>query len=152
MKQLKSYLKENKLVILYLALFTLFNFQYIFFVITKTQYTQRFLLDSSIEQGHFEYLSNIIKLTNFLETLILLIFITYFIVTIMKKDKTNIRYFLLINSSLVIGFFIIGYIVSLIFSAPIENMTQQLFGPLIITFIIMVYCIANIMYKKNKHN
>lgn len=141
MKQLKLYLKENKLVILYLIFVSFLNFQYVYFVVSKSQYALKHLLEGTIETQHFEYLSSISKLTNFLETLIILILLIYLLIVFIRKDKVDIKNFLVVNFSFFVGFALISSLISFIFSAPIGNLTQQLFTPFAIMFMVFIYYI-----------
>lgn len=148
MKQFIGDFKENKFLKLYLILFSLLDLIYLYFVVHKSQYAQKNSLEGTIEIYHYNYLANISKITNFLESLIMLICPFYLTRVIIKKDKIKIRQFLIIHFALLIGFTFISYLVSIVFSAPVGNLTQLLFIPYEITFIVSIYFVVNMFYKK----
>ncbi|OZV14070.1 hypothetical protein CIW83_01200 [Tissierella sp. P1] len=148
MRQLIHDFKGNKLLNLYLIFFSLINLIYTYFQVSKSLYIQRYSLRGTIEKYQFEYLSNITKITNFLELLIILIYLIYLIRAIMKKDKTDIRHFLIINFSFFIVLTSISYLVSVIFSVSFLPLAMLLYAPLAITFIFLIYSIIKMLYKK----
>ncbi|GEM_PF-3210578 len=148
MRQLIHDFKGNKILKLYLVFFFLINLIYTYFKVAKSLYIQRYSLGGTIEKYQFEYLSNITKITNFLELLIILIYLIYLIRAIRKKDKTDIRHFLIINFSFFIVLTCISYLFSVIFSVSFWPLAMLLYGPLAITFIFLIYTIIKMLYKK----
>ena len=142
------YLKENKFLKVYLIFYFLINLLYTYFIISKFQYIQKYSLDGTIKKYQFEYLSNISQITSLLESLILLIYLGYFIKVIMGKERRSIKHFLIINFALFIIFSSIKYFISIVFSVPFLPLTMLLYMPLVITLTYFILVIANILYKK----
>lgn len=148
MKQFIYDFKENKFLKLYLILFSLINLIYTYFGVSKSLYIQKYSLRGTIEKYQFEHLSNISKVTNLLESLIILIYLVYLIKVIMKKDKMNIKHFIIFNFGLFMVLASINYLVSVVFSVPFWPLTMLFYTPLAITFIFLIYFIINMLYKK----
>lgn len=148
MKQLICNFKENKLLKLYFLIFSFINIIYLYFEESKSQYVQGHLLEGMIEMHQYQHLTQISKVTSLLELLIVLIYLSYLIKAFIKKDRLSIKEFLVINFIFLSFLFIINYLISIIFSAPIGNLTQQLFIPYGITFAILIYFTVIMVYKK----
>ena len=97
MKGIIYELKENKILKLYLSIFSFLNLTCLYFQVYKSQYAYRHSLEGNIEMHHYEYLSSISKITSLLETFIIIIYLVYLIRVLIKKDKINIKEFLIIN-------------------------------------------------------
>lgn len=148
MKKLKEYLKGNKLLKLYIILFSLINIVYVFFAGAKVNYIDKNSLEGTIEKHQFEYISSISKITGFLEILIVLILLAYLIKLIVKKEKDNLKNFLTVHSMLFIGLFFINYLISIFSPAYFWPSSQLLFLPIQINIIVLIYFIAASLYKK----
>lgn len=140
--------KKSVFLKLYLVFFSLINFSYVFFEVLKSMYAKKNSLNNTIESYQFKYISSISSIVNFLEILILSMFLIYLVITFVKKDKLGIRNFILINFSLSISLFFINYIISFIFSTPSGNATQQLIIPFSLTVLVAIFFVINTLYKK----
>ncbi|MGO1470609.1 MAG: hypothetical protein ACTHW2_11350, partial [Tissierella sp.] len=110
MSTAKSYIsniKENIILKLYLILFSLINFVYVYFEVLKSRYVERNSLGGTIGKEHFEYLTSTSNIMNFLEILLISMFLIYLIITFIKKDKLGIKSFIIINFSLFVSLFFI---------------------------------------------
>ncbi|WP_236915290.1 hypothetical protein, partial [Clostridium sp. Cult2] len=139
MKQFIHDFKENKFFKLYVIFFSLINLIYTYFGISKSLYIQKYSLRGTIEKYQFEHLSNISKITNLLESLIILIYLVYLIKVIIKKDKMNIKHFLIFNFGFIMVLTSINYLVSVVFSVPFWPLTLLFYTPLTITLIFLIY-------------
>ena len=148
MKEFIYDLKENKLSKLYIILFSLINVIYVLLAGAKSNYIDKNSLGTTIERHHFEYLSRISRITSLLETLILLILFSYLIKIIIKKDKDNIRCFLIIHFILFTGLFAMNFLVSIISPSYFWTSGQLLFMPVQISIIIFIYFILSSLYKR----
>lgn len=148
MREIISNIKESMLLKLYLVFFSLVNFVYVFCEVLKSNYVNENSLNNTIEAYQFEYISSISSIANFLELLILSMFLIYLLITFVKKDKIAMKNFILINFSLFIGLFLINYMVSYVFSAPSGNATQQLIIPFLLTVLVAMFFVINTLYKK----
>lgn len=152
MKGIIYELKENKILKLYLSIFSFLNLTCLYFQVSKSQYAYRYSLEGNIEMHHYEYLSSISKIPSLLETFIIIIYLVYLIKVLIKKDKININEFLIINLVLFGFLYFINYMISIIFSARIWNLTMQLYTPFSLTFIAGVYLVIKRLYKKVRGN
>ena len=148
MKQAISSIKENIFLKIYLISFSVINFAYVFFEVSKARYIKENSLGSTIAEHNFKYLESISNISSYLEMLILAVFAIYLLVAFIKKDKLHIKDFILINFSFFAILFLVNYIVSLGFSAYSGNATQQLIIPFIGTFLVMIYFIIATLYKR----
>ena len=148
MKQAISSIKENIFLKIYLISFSVINFAYVFFEVSKARYIKENSLGSTIAEHNFKYLESISNISSYLEMLILAVFAIYLVVAFIKKDKLHIKDFILINFSFFAILFLVNYIVSLGFSAYSGNATQQLIIPFIGTFLVMIYFIIATLYKR----
>lgn len=148
MKQLICNFKENKLLKLYILMFSVINIIYLYFQVSKTQYVRGHLIEGTIEMHQYQYLAQISKVTSFLEISIILIYLAYLIKVLIKKDILNITQFLAINFIFMIVIISVSYLISVIFSAPVGNLTQQLLMPSEITYKISICLIAIKIYKE----
>lgn len=148
MKKLTENLKGNKLLKLYLILFSFINIVYVFFAGAKSHYIDKNSLGGTIEKYQFEYISSISKITGFLEILIILILLVYLIKITVKKGKDDLKHFLIIHFMLFIVVFFINYLISIFSPAYFWPSSQLLFVPIQINIIALIYFIAVSLYKK----
>lgn len=143
-------LKENKLLKIYLILFSLINVIYLFFSGTKSNYIDKNELGGTIEKFQFEYLSRISKITNFLEILILLMVLGYLIKILTKKAKGKyiIQHFLITHFMLLVVLFSTNYLVSVFSPAYFWPSSQLLFLPVQINIVVLIYFLITTLYKK----
>ena len=148
MKQAISSIKESIFLKIYLISFSVINFVYVFFEVSKARYIKENSLGSIIAEHNFKYLESISNISSYLEMLIIAVFSIYLVVAFIKKEKLQLKNFILINSSFFVILFLVNYIVSLSFSASSGNATQQLIIPFILTFLVMIYFIIATLYKR----
>ena len=149
MKRIICDFKENKILKLYFMIFAAINIMYLYFEVSKSQYIQgKNLLDGTIEMRQFQYLAQISKVTSFLEFIIILIYLGYLIKVFVKKDRLNIEQFVVINFAFIIFLIIANYLVSVVSSAPVGNLIQQLLIPFEITYKVSICLIGIKIYKK----
>lgn len=154
MKEFLNDFKNSKFLKFYLFVFSLINIIYAYFVVTRYQYIERYSLDGTIEKYHFEYLSGKSGVIHFLESLIVLIVLAYFIKVVIKviirKDVSELKDFLIINISSIIGFAFIHFLIGLLLSTPRLPLMQVLGGPLSLTFIGLIYFIYKALFVNSK--
>ena len=141
-------LKENKLLKIYLMTFLILNLAYISFVGAKYNYADKYSLGRNIEMHHYEYLSGISKITNSIETIVLIIFMVYLVKLIMKKDKLSLIQFSIVNFFFFLFIVLINYLVSIILPAEFWHSIQILFGPIQINTFLIIYLGITALYKK----
>ncbi|MBC8590910.1 hypothetical protein [Wansuia hejianensis] len=151
MKKFIQDLKEDKFLKLYLFLFFLLDLIYLYFEISKSQYIERNSLEGLIDASQYQYLANISKTTIFIEGLIVLLCLIYLTKVIMKKDKENIKKFLITHFIILPVFIFISFLLSNAFSAPIGNLIQQLYIPYKMTFIALIYFGVKMLQKRVLH-
>lgn len=141
-------LKENKLLKIYLILLSLLNLVYIGFVGAKYNYADKHSLGSTIEMHHYEYLSGISRITNSIETIVLIIFTVYLVKVIMKKDKLSLIQFSIVHFFFFLFIILINYLVSVISPTEFWPSIQILFGPIQINTFLIIYLGITALYKK----
>lgn len=151
MKKFIQDLKEDKFLKLYLFLFFLLDLIYLYFEISKSQYIERNSLEGLIDASQYQYLANISKTTIFIEGLIVLLCLIYLTKVIMKKDKENIKKFLITHFIILPVFIFISFLLSNAFSVPIGNLIQQLYIPYKMTFIALIYFGVKMLQKRVLH-
>jgi len=149
MKQIIGDFKKNKVLKLYLIIFTAINIIYLYFEVFKSQYIQKHqLLERTLEVDRFQHLVQISKVTSFLEVCIILICLAYMIRVLFKKDILNMKQLVSMNFILFTCIVILNGMVSFVFSAPVGNLMQPLFIPSQITFMVLICLIGIEIYKK----
>lgn len=145
---------------IFLKLYSIFLFLgnsiYLYLEIYKARYIKNNGLDiSSMHVGYDQYedIANISKMTSFLEyliTFIVFIYLIYLVIAIVKKDEARrkMQGFLVLNFILLLILAFISYLIFFIFSIPIGNVLQQLFGPTILTFFVLIYFAGKFLYEK----
>lgn len=143
---------------IFLKLYSIFLFLgnsiYLYLGIYKARYIKNNGLDiSSMHVGYDQYedIANISKMTSFLEyliTFIVFIYLIYLVIAIVKKDEARrkMQGFLVLNFILLLILAFISYLISFIFSIPIGNVLQQLFGPTMLTFFVLIYFAGKFLY------
>ena len=127
----------------YFLFLTLINSIYLFIEISKFQYIERYSLNGQIQKEHYQYISNLSKMNNILETFMVLICLAYLVAFFVQKNKVDgIKHFL-INFIFCIIFTCISYFISFIFAISIGNLIQQLVILYGITMIVLLYNIFN---------
>ncbi len=93
MKQAISSIKESIFLKMYLIFFSLINFAYVFLEVSKSRYIKENSLGSTIEEYHFKYLENISNIANYLEILIITMFVVYLVAAFIKKREVTHKEF-----------------------------------------------------------
>lgn len=163
MKNLSSSLKQNinyknnKFFKLYLFIFSLLNLIYVCLEIYNFKLRESFSsLGNSLSlikekyPSEFIMSTNISKVNNIIVYLIFFINLFCFIILIKKKFNVKGKQFLTIHTIFLFVNSLISYILAAIFSVPIGNLIEQLFISYLITFIVLMYFIVKIIYRKVK--
>lgn len=148
-------LKNNKFLKLYLLILSLFNIAYLFTEIYKPILRKMFLLDGYLQHYELAKIFKVGKINNIIEYIIICINLFFLIRLIIKKTNPNVKQFLIINFTYSVIASLISYILSIIFSLPIGNLTQQLFATYEITFLVLIYYIIKTLctkFKKSTEN
>jgi len=148
MDQLIRDLKVNIFLKIYLTIFALINLVYTYFEVSKYLYIQKYSLEGTIEKYQFEYLSNISRITTLLESLIILIYLGYLIKIVLEKDRRNMMRFLVINVALIVIFTLINWLVSVVFSVPIQTLVMLLYISFLITIISLICLALRVFHRK----
>lgn len=148
MEHIKSNFKQHTFLRLCAVLFMLINTFYISFEVFRTRFIEDNILTTGLEKIQIEVLLTISLITSSSEVLLILLSLAYLIMTYYKSDKPSIRFFIFFNFSFYTGLFLISYIVSLAFLAPIGNLSQQLFIPFSLIMIGSIYFAGNIFFRK----
>jgi uncharacterized membrane protein len=153
-------LKENSFLKLYLLILFMLNFTYICLVLYNFKLKKLFssLGSNSLflikETYPLEFIKsiNISKINDIIYCLIIGINLFCLIILINKKLSTkfniNTKQFLITHYIYLLFIFLANYVFSIIFSAPIGNLTAQLFPACIITLAVSICYILKILYKK----
>lgn len=142
-------LKSNPFLKLYLPILILLNILYLCLEVYKSKITSILLLKDKLQESDFTKLTKISNTNNVLEYLIILIFFTYVIKLLLKRQ--SIQQFLILHMALLPLFALVSYIISVAFSAPFGNLTQQYVILAIATIIIFIYYISKTLLKKDDH-
>lgn len=148
MDQLIRDLKVNIFLKIYLTLFTLINLVYTYLEVSRCFYIRKYSLGVTIEKYQFEYLSNISRITTLLESLIILIYLGYLIKVVLEKDRRNMMRFLVINIALIMIFTLINWLVSVVFSVPIQTLIMLLYLSFLITIISLICLALRVFHRK----
>lgn len=149
MKRIICEFKENKMLKLYLMIFTAINIVYLYFEVSKARYIQvNNILDGSVVVDQFQHLAQISTITSFFEWIIILIYLGYLIKVLVRKDRLDTGQFLGMNFVLIIFLGAANYVVALVSLAPVGNLIQQLLIPFEITYKLSIGLIGIKIYKK----
>lgn len=156
MKKTITNFKNNIFLKFYSVFLFLGNTIYLYCEIYKDRYIKNIGLDflsTSMRDDQYEYILNISKTTSLLEyliTLIVFIYWIYIVIAIVQKDeiRTKVQNFLVLNFILLVILAFISYLTFLFSSIPIGNVLQQLFGPIVLVFLVLIYFIVSFFHEK----
>lgn len=153
--------KVNNFLKPYLLIFSFLNFLYVFLELYNFKLKEIFsslgnslFLIKETYPVEFARSANICKTNAIIYHLIIGINLFYLIVLISKKYKTkfniDVKKCLTIHFIYLIVIFLINYILSIIFSAPIGNLNVQLLPACEIILILLLYYAIKALYGKIK--
>ena len=148
MEHIKSNFKQYTFSRLYAVLFVFINTIYMTFEVFRAQFIENNILTTGLEKSQIDLLSTISIITSSSEIFLILLSLVYLVMTYYKSDKPSIRFFIFFNFSFFSGLLLISYITSLVFLAPVGNLSQQLFIPFSLTIIGSICFAGSFFYRK----
>lgn len=143
-------MKSKKAYSLYLFAFAMLYFLFSFLELRKSQYISTNSLKDVISAEQYQYLLGVSKIMTSIEYMITALFFVCLIVAILHK-KSGIATFIKVHYSLILLLFLVGYILSLSFAAPLGNITQALVLPFTVTSFVLIFYAAQSVKKRFSH-
>lgn len=140
-------MKKKSVVGLYITLLVLMNAFYLVIELYKNQIAKPFV-GGEITKEVFMQLDQLNKITTAVETLLFTVILFGAIFIVFKKRKDLLKQYVVINGLICLFFYVAGILLAFSLEAPRGNLTQQLFGPVFILSVLVVYGFIKLAFKK----
>ncbi|TFJ90658.1 hypothetical protein [Lentibacillus salicampi] len=125
--------------IFYILVLALLNMTYVSIEIYKSKISKPLLENSKITQLEFAKLESMSNYALLFETAFLIISVIWTLLMFTKKYEPTIKSSIPIQLLLLVSLLILNCTLSWLFDAPIGNLTQLLFGPIVFTSGAVIY-------------
>ncbi len=146
----KKLFNQNNILRILILLQVFINMAYVSIEIYKSTVSKPLLGKLEITQGEFTKIRTLSNYASFFEIAFLIIIIVYITMIFIKKYKPFLKGSILIQLTALISLFILNYVFAIVFNAPVGNLTQLLFIPLLITLGVTIYLIFKSLLRGNE--
>ncbi|MFB9973188.1 hypothetical protein FPQ10_08530 [Allobacillus sp. SKP2-8] len=141
-------LKSSKFI--FITILLILNLGYISIEIYKSILSKP--LGPTITQSEFSRISTLSDFAYLFEVAFILVSLTWILLMFIKRNRTHFIQHAGIHASLLISLFVINYILSWSFNAPVGNLTQLLYGPFVFVIGAMIYFVlTELLFKKIRY-